>query len=165
MTAPSPAGKPAANANELLKHMLGFFPRVDAKLSLLLSLNVAMGGILASSVREVSGWHYTLLAPGLALGLLIASFWNLYRAALPQLMESRTASLIYFRAVAEKEEAAYVDAVLTTDAMELERDLARQTWRNAVILSEKFTRVDRAFRYTALAALPWALWLAVGTRP
>lgn len=164
MTAPTPTGRSGPKANELLKHMLGFFPRVDAKLSLLLTLNLGMLGILASAVRDVSRWEFILIAPGLALVLLAASFWNLYRASLPRMMESRTASLIYFRAVAEREEAAYVDAVLTIDPVELERDLARQAWRNAVILTEKFTRVDRAFRYTALAALPWAVWLAVGAR-
>lgn len=161
MTGTGFPGKRDMRAAELLKLMLSLFPRIEAKLSLLLTLNVGMGGVLASSLRPVPRWDFTLIAPALAVALLVASFWNLYRAALPQLMESKTKSLFYFRAIAEQEESSYVEAVLATDAEELERDLARQTWRNAVILTAKFTRVDRAFRYTAIAALPWAIWLAI----
>lgn len=161
MTGPASTDKRDVRAAELLKLMLGFFPRVEAKLSLLLTLNVAMLGVLASSIRPIPRGDFTLIAPALAVLLLGASFWNLYRAALPQLMESDTKSLFYFRAIAEQEEASYIDAVMATDAQELERDLARQIWRNAVILTAKFTRVDRAFRYTAMAAAPWAIWLAL----
>ncbi|MGI8619326.1 MAG: Pycsar system effector family protein [Gemmatimonadaceae bacterium] len=161
MTGPASSDKRDVRAAEILKLLLGFFPRVEAKLSLLLTLNVGMLGVLASSLRPVPRWDFGLIAPALAVALLGASFWNLYRAALPQLMESDTKSLFYFRAIAEQDESSYIDAVLATDAKELERDLARQTWRNAVILTGKFARVDRAFRYTAIAAIPWAVWLAI----
>lgn len=161
MTGPASSDKRDVRAAEILKLLLGFFPRVEAKLSLLLTLNVGMLGVLASSLRPVPRWDFALIAPALAVALLVASFWNLYRAALPQLMESDTKSLFYFRAIAEQDESSYIDAVLATDAQELERDLARQTWRNAVILTGKFARVDRAFRYTAIAAIPWAVWLAI----
>src|SRR5438128_11442795 len=91
-------------AREQLRVVLDFFGRVETKLSVVLGVDLAMLGFLASKIPAaatvpVVGW----LAVGVFALLSAGSLWNLYRASAPQL-EGGHDSLVYFREIANRTE-------------------------------------------------------------
>ncbi|MGA8321276.1 MAG: Pycsar system effector family protein [Xanthobacteraceae bacterium] len=144
---------------EQLDRIMGFFPRVDAKGSFLFALNTGMLAFLFLNLRptDLNAWFLALPA-GVAIVTLAASLINLYRSAYPSL-KGGAESLIYFREIAKRTEAKYIDAFTKqTDAYV--RDVMGQVWRNSEILTIKYDAVKLAFILTAFTIIPWSIFLS-----
>ncbi|MGB7040221.1 MAG: Pycsar system effector family protein [Xanthobacteraceae bacterium] len=146
-------------AEKQLDRIMGFFPRVDAKGSFLFALNTGMLAFLFLNLRptDLHAWFLALPA-GVAIVTLAASLINLYRSAYPSL-KGGAESLIYFREIAKRTEAKYIDAFTKqTDAYV--RDVMGQVWRNSEILTIKYDAVKLAFILTAFTIIPWSIFLS-----
>jgi hypothetical protein len=144
-----------------LNLVLGFFSRVDAKASVVLAVDTGMAGYLAShfpSPFAIPIWQ--LLVPILSFLLIVGSFWHLYKGAFPNLAGGNQ-SLVYFREIAKRTEAKFIDEFAAQSETDYAKDMLGQAWRNSEILTEKFDRLKWAFLFMAIAAIPWAFSLVL----
>lgn len=95
----------------------------------------------------------------LALGL-IASYTFLYRCNFPDLKGDRN-SLIYFAAIQDRTESAFVAEYEAVTDEAYRADMLRQIWRNSAILCEKYRAVAVAIRSSLATLLPFALFLTM----
>jgi len=146
-----------------LDRVLGFFPRVETKISALFAVDAAMLGLLALNTKldDVGIW-YLAIFEGLAMVGLGVSLWYLYKASYPQLEGGQT-SLVYFREIASRTEAQYIQEMKECDEAKYEQELLGQVWRNSEILKMKFDALKQAFIYTALSIPAWFLALMIAT--
>ena len=146
-------------AGKQLDRVLGFFPRVEAKISALFAVDIAMLAALALNARaqDFAVWYLTALGV-IAVVALAASIWFLYRASFPQL-QGGASSLIYFHEIAKRTESAYLAEMKECDAEKLASEMLAQVWRNSEILRDKFIGVKHAFMCTAAAVPFWFLAL------
>jgi hypothetical protein len=86
----------------------------------------------------------------------------LYRGAFPKL-EGGSSSLVYFREIARRTEAKFIDEFMKQSDEDHIKDLLGQAWRNSEILKEKFDDLKAAFIFLALAIPPWVVALAIFT--
>jgi Family of unknown function (DUF5706) len=150
-----------AVAKDELNLVLSFFSRVDAKASVVLAVDTGMAGYLASRMPAASALlRWPMLIPLLAFVLIGISIWHLYKGAFPNLVGGNQ-SLVYFREVAKRTEAKFLDEFIAQDESTLAKDLLGQAWRNAEILVEKFNHLKCAFVFMALAVFPWVVSLAM----
>lgn len=142
-----------------LDRILGFFPRVDAKASFLFAADVGMLGVMATNFArgDLALWSETIPAVIAAI-LLCASLLFVYRASFPAL-SGGAESLIYFREIAKKTEANFIEAFRKQSEDAITRDLLAQVWRNAEILKLKYDAIKISFVLTALGVVPWCLFL------
>ena len=148
-------------AKDELNLVLSFFARVDAKASVVLGVDTAMAGYLAGRMPSLKTMPYWQTLFPLAAFLLIGnSIWQLYKGAFPNLAGGN-ASLVYFREVARRTEAKFIDEFITQEETAYVKDLLGQAWRNSEILVEKFNHLRLAFVFMALAVFPWAVSLAI----
>lgn len=146
-------------ANDQLNRVLGFFPRVDTKHSVVLAIDTGMLAFLAARAPSFAVLGGRLgVAPGLTLIFVAVSFGYLYAGGSPNLVGGNQ-SLTYFREIAARTEAKYIDAFLSTSDDEYLKDLLGQVWRNSEILAAKFDHLQRALLFLALAILPWVVSL------
>lgn len=149
------------NAQSQLDRILGFFPRVDGKGSVLLAVNTGMLGFLAAQVlpfHSLTWWQITV--PAISVVLLGTSLWFLYRGAFPTL-DGGHQSLVYFREIAARTEAKFVDEFSKQTVSEYAKDILGQVWRNSEILKAKFDSIKWAFIFLALAIPPWVASLVI----
>jgi hypothetical protein len=146
-----------AAASSQLDRVLGFFPRVDNKISALFAVNVGMLTVLVLnfSAKDVYVWYLVLLGVLVVLGLG-ASLVLLYTASFPQLAGGEQ-SLVYFREIAKRTESNFIQEARECDPNKQLTDLLGQVWRNSQILRIKYDRTKWAFIATAIT-LP--IWLA-----
>lgn len=151
------------SARDQLGRVLGFFSRVDAKASVLLAVDTGMLGFLAAKIpplNKLAWWEITI--PVVAVLLLAASLWYLYKSAFPKL-EGGGMSLVYFREIARRTEANFIGEFMKQSDEDHIKDLLGQTWRNSEILKGKFDDLKAAFIFLALAIPPWVVALAIFT--
>lgn len=150
-------------ASDQLARILGFFSRIDSKASVVLAVDTGMLAFLASKLPPLYAlqWWDILIAV-LALLLLTLSLWNIYREAFPSL-EGGHESLVYFREIAKRTEAKFIEEFKRQTQTEHTADLLGQIWRNSEILKEKFDHVKLAFVFLSLAILPWVVAVALFT--
>lgn len=147
-------------ANDQLNRVLGFFPRVDAKASVILSINIGMLALLAVNAPAWREFQWPMLIAALPLVLIGISLVQLYLNAFPQL-DGGHDSMVYFREIAKKTEVKYVEEFVKLGEDEYLKDLLSQTWRNSEILKKKFDHVRMAFVFLAWGIAPWLVSLAV----
>ena len=146
-------------ANKQLDRVLGFFPRVETKVSFLFAMNSGLLAILALNLQIADFYRWYLIIPAIAAVLLLAaSLYFVYRCTFPQLKGGAN-SLIYFREIAKKTEAGFITEVLAQDDEKYARELLGQVWRNSEILKIKYDAMKVAFILAALALIPWLLFL------
>ncbi len=153
----------SAFATDQLNRLMGFYPRVETKASLILATNIGMLGAMAVNfpVRDI-------LSPRGCCGtitalLLLFSLWHLYVVFFPHLKPGEKPSLVFFGDIASMGWRGYHNAVTTVTEADLLEDLTCQIWRNSEILKIKFDRTQSAFIFT-LTALPfWLLLLSAAT--
>jgi len=150
-------------AVDQLDRVLSFFARVDTKISALFAVDVAMLALLALNARlaDLQIW-YLVLAYVLSIVAISASIWFLYRASYP-VLDGGHQSLVYFREIARRTEAAFLKEMRTCSDAAYTDDLMAQVWRNAEILTLKFNAVKLAFVATSLALPSWFLALAAAS--
>jgi hypothetical protein len=144
--------------------ILGFFPRVESKIGLLVGLEVAMAGYLAARLPQQHLWLtmsvWTILGLFVTAGSLVLSFVCLYRAMFPTL-DSGHRSLIYFREIGCRTEPKFLAEYEKANDETLLVDMHRQIWRNSEILMQKFDRLKIAFICFAIAIPAWLSTLAL----
>jgi len=144
-----------AHASAQLDRVLGFFPRVDSKISALFAVDTGMLALLAMNAQAADfGSWYIVALNAISVLLLGTSIVFLYRASFPQ-MKGGSGSLVYFREIGKLTEANYIGAMSAYDDERLARDLMGQVWRNSEILTEKFEALKHAFWAAGAALLPW----------
>ena len=149
----------SASRDELVL-VLSFFPRADAKASVVLAVDTGMVGYLAAHLPGIDSMRWwEFLAPALTIALLAWSFWHLYRGAFPQL-KGGEGSLVYFREVAGRTETKFVDGFTAQEESAYVKDILGQAWRNSQILKAKFDDLKHSFILMAVAAVPWTISLA-----
>src|SRR5437879_6504356 len=133
------------SARDQLARVLGFFSRVDAKASVVLAVDTGMLAFLVARMPTPSSLTWSAIAvSGGTAALLGISLWFLYKGAFPSL-KGGAASLIYFREIAGRTEAKYIEEFSTQSSSDYVRDLLGQVWRNSEILKEKFDYLKIAF--------------------
>jgi hypothetical protein len=140
--------------------VLSFFPRVDAKASVVLAVDTGMVGYMSAhlpGLDSIRWWEF--LAPACTIALLSWSFWYLYKGAFPQLKGGQ-GSLVYFREIAGRTETRFIDEFISQQESAYIKDVLGQAWRNSQILQEKFDDLRRAFIFMAVAVLPWTIALS-----
>jgi hypothetical protein len=148
-------------ARDQLDLVMGFFARVDGKASVLLAINTGMLAVLASNSPPVRNMSLTSgLAAAFAILLIGGSLWFLYRVAFPVLSGGQQ-SLIFFREIANRTEARFVDDFIAQDDTARLKDLLGQVWRNSAVLKSKFDSVRAAFILMAIAIIPWVTALSI----
>ena len=152
--------KDVETARQQLALVLGFFTRADDKLSLLLGVDLGMTAVAFAALDVPAGLAIgqVMLAVTFA-ALMLISLLHLFKGSFPQL-EGGEQSLVYFRAIAAKQEAAFVAEFSEMTEADLARDLLQQTWRNSAILKKKFGHVKTAYVVTIVAVMPWSGLLA-----
>lgn len=143
-------------ARDQLNLVLSFFPRVDAKASALLAIDTGMLALLTSKAPPPTTMQVlSYVLAGIASAMLGGSLWFLYRVAFPSL-DGGHQSLIYFREIARRTEANFIDAFRAEEEECRVKDLLGQIWRNSCILTAKFDALKWAFILMALAVIPWS---------
>jgi hypothetical protein len=146
-------------AKDQLNLVLSFFPRVDAKSSVVFAVNTAMVGYLASRFPpsfSIPWWLF--ISPIIAFALLGTSFICLYKGAFP-ILTGGNDSLVYFQEIAKKTEAKFIQEFSSLSESDYSSELLGQAWRNSQILATKFKYLKRAFIFLALAVIPWTIAL------
>jgi hypothetical protein len=142
-----------------LDRVLGFFARVEAKASFLFAINTTLLALIALNLRKSDLVLWYVMVPGLAaVLLLVVSLWFIYQCHFPKL-DGGSGSLVYFAEIAKRTEAKFISECEGVDEKDLIKDYLGQTWRNAQILTAKFSHVKTAFTLTGLALLPWFAFL------
>ena len=144
-----------------LDRVLGFFPRVEARISGLFGVNtlIVVMAALNLSVGDLRLWYVMVPSAILVVGLLV-SYYHLFKANFPDDTGSED-SLVFFKRIQERTEANYITEFLDCSEAKLRDDLLGQVWRNACILCVKYTRVKQAIIATALSVVPLVIVLMI----
>lgn len=143
-----------------LNRTLGFFPRVESKFSVILSVDVGMLALLALNAPPLRQFDWYMLFAVIPVGLIIVSIIQVYFGMFPRL-EGGSQSLLYFREIASKTESNFIEAFKAQSEEAYIKDLSGQIWRNFEILKKKFDHLKTAFTLLAWAMVPWLMMLAV----
>ncbi|MGN6236142.1 Pycsar system effector family protein [Dyella sp.] len=148
-------------AKSQLDLVLGFFPRIDAKFSVVLGLDLGMLGVLASKIPSswaaVPGATWCVVA-GFATALIF-SLVQLYRGSYPN-VKGGEGSVIFFGHIANQTEHKFIEAFKELTNERLADELLGQAWRNSKILQEKISALRWAYIFMAVAIVPWVVALA-----
>jgi hypothetical protein len=149
-------------ARDQLNRILGFFPRVDAKISVLLSVAIAMLALLAGKapINELQWNSRPALVAFLSLALIALSLVFLYQASFPRLAGGRR-SLLYFREIAKRKESAFIAEFSEQSEEAYLKDMLAQVWRNSEILKQKYDYIKYSFIVLLCALPPWLIALAM----
>jgi hypothetical protein len=148
-------------AEKQLDRVLSFFPRVEAKGSFLFALNTGLLALVALNLQIDDFRVWFLILPAIVVFLLTGvSLYFLYRCSFPWLKGGAN-SLIYFREIAKRTEAKFIDEFMAQSDDAHIRDLLGQAWRNSEILKMKFDAIKIAFILSAITLLPWTTFLAL----
>src|SRR5437660_9840787 len=129
-----------------LDRVLAFFPRADAKGSVLLAVDTGMLAVLASNSPPSSSFDWIILITLLPVLLLGMSLWHLYMGAFPSLKGGHD-SLIYFREISNRTEYRFIEEFIAQLDEARLKDVLSQVWRNSEILREKFDHISSAFNW------------------
>ncbi|MFY9619724.1 MAG: Pycsar system effector family protein [Pyrinomonadaceae bacterium] len=149
-------------ARDQLNRVLGFFPRVDAKISVLLSVDIAMLALLASRapIKELTWNSLPAWVAILSLALIALSLIFLYQASFPRLLGGQR-SLLYFRGIVRRKESEFIDEFTQLSDEDYLRDILSQIWRNSEILKQKYDYLKYSFIALICALPPWLMALAM----
>jgi hypothetical protein len=148
-------------ARDQLNLVLSFFARVDAKASVVLAVNTGMLAVLASNAPASCNMSVNAaIAAALAAILITGSLWFLYKVAFPTLAGGHQ-SLVFFREIAKRTEARFIEEYIAQDKPSRLKDLLGQVWRNSEILKMKFNALRLAFILMAIAIVPWVIAVAL----
>jgi hypothetical protein len=149
-------------ARDQLNRVLGFFPRVDAKISVLLSVAIAMLALLAGKapVQQLQWNSGPALVATLAFALIALNLFLLYQASFPRLAGGRL-SLLYFREIAKRKETAFIAEFAEQSEETYLKDLLAQVWRNSEILKRKYDYIKYSFIVLLCSLPPWLIALAL----
>lgn len=143
-----------------LDRILAFFPRVESKATFLFAFNGAVMALMAINVGRGDFFIWYIALPGLIAAILVSlSVYFVYRCIFPDLYGG-SSSLFYFREIAKRTEAGFIEEFENQEPDKLKRDLLGQVWRNSEILEAKFDAIKIAFVLSAIGIIPAAIYLA-----
>lgn len=144
-----------------LDRVLGFFPRVEARINALFGVNTLILIIAALNVSagDLQLWYVTIPGSLLLVGLLV-SYYHLFRANFPD-DNGGEKSLIFFKEIQKRTEANYIAEFLECSEATLRNDLLGQIWRNSCIVCEKYRRVKLAIIACAMSVAPFVVFLVI----
>ena len=143
-----------------LDRVLGFFPRIEARINGLFGVNtlILAVGALNVSVSDLKLWY--VMIPGTVAVLALAmSYVFLFRANFPD-VQGGAGSLIFFAEIQKRTEIGYLDQVLACSEDDFRKDMVGQIWRNSQILCGKYIHVKNAIISTTVALVPFFIFLA-----
>lgn len=140
-----------------LNLVLGFFPRVDTRLSAVLAIDLGMLALAGDRwLSHDASWRVIACAVAFAIPIC-ASFYHLWDAIVPD-RRGGTNSLVFFRSIAKLRESDFRTRYMNLSSAELVCDLLEQAWRNSKVLECKFTALRKACIAMAFSVPPW-VWL------
>ncbi|MBS7669592.1 Pycsar system effector family protein [Croceicoccus gelatinilyticus] len=144
-----------------LDRVLGFFPRVEARINALFGVNTLILIIAALNVSagDLQLWYVTIPGSLLLVGLLV-SYYHLFRANFPD-DNGGEKSLIFFKEIQKRTEANYIAEFHECSEATLRNDLLGQIWRNSCIVCEKYRRVKLAIIACAMSVAPFVVFLVI----
>ncbi|MEC7741658.1 MAG: Pycsar system effector family protein [Pseudomonadota bacterium] len=144
-----------------LDRVLGFFPRVEARINALFGVNTLILIIAALNVSagDLQLWYVTIPGALLLVGLIV-SYYHLFRANFPD-DNGGEKSLIFFKEIQKRTEANYIAEFLECSEATLRNDLLGQIWRNSCIVCEKYRRVKLAIIACAISVAPFVVFLVI----
>lgn len=98
-------------SKDLLVFVLSFFPRVEAKASVVLGLDTAMLSLLGITAPPIRSFDWSMIFAVIPVTLISASLVFLYLQLFPQL-DGGHQSLLYFREIAKRNESQFMDEFL-----------------------------------------------------
>lgn len=154
-----------ATALTQLNLVLAFFQRVESRLALVFGVDVSMLALLTAALPPYAMWDARMLLTAFAVFLIVASvnsiWWGMFPNVAGGKLEDGKTSVVFFRSVGDRKEAAFVDEFSAQTEESYTRDLLGQIWINSKILSAKFASLERAFLWMLAALVPWLAALAV----
>src|SRR5690606_33339647 len=143
-----------------LDRVLGFFPRVEARINALFGVNTLILAVSALNISlpDLAFWYVSV--PGaLLLAGLVTSYVFLFNANFPDTRGGQ-GSLVYFAEIRKRTEAGYLNDLAACSDAQFRDDLVGQIWRNSDILCCKYEAVKKAIIATALSIIPFVCFLA-----
>jgi hypothetical protein len=152
-----------ALAESSLDRIHEFFPRVDTKASFVFALDTGMLASIALNLEAADFYvRHLLILGAVSVGLLFTSLYFIYRCQFPQL-DGGSGSKIYFKEIATRPETKFIEEFMEETDQGMTKDLLGQVWRNSEILRQKYVALKYAFILTAIAVVPWFLFLIFAT--
>jgi hypothetical protein len=153
------------SAGARLSLVLGFFPRVESRLTLVLGVNLSMLALLVSAAPPLAKWNAAAAIVLLPVACIVASLYYVWRGLFPDvrggtLTDGRT-SLVFFGTIAARTEIVFVADAASQTEDDHTRDLFSQVWINSKILSIKFESLRVAFLWMLVSIIPWMAALGV----
>lgn len=145
--------------DKILGRQIQWIAAADSRIIILLGIDTAMLGVLATRVQILKAWTIPdACAVTLALVALAISLFSVGMAAVPRTSGPKQ-SLIFFQGIADHDIEQFKTAMENLTNADLIKDLANQTHRNAQIASLKFRWVTCSLRLLVIAITPWAVAL------
>lgn len=144
-----------------LDRVLGFFPRVEARINTLFGVNtlILIIAALNLSAGDLRLWYVAILGSLLLVGVLV-SYYHLFCANFPA-DKGGEKSLVFFKEIQKRTEANYIAEFLECNEATLRNDLLGQVWRNSCIVCDKYQRVKLAIIATAISIAPFVMFLVI----
>jgi len=144
-----------------LDRVLGFFPRVEARINTLFGVNtlILIVAALNLSAGDLQLWYVTIPGSLLLVGLLV-SYYHLFRANFPD-DNGGEKSLVFFKEIQKRTEANFIAEFLECSETTLRNDLLGQIWRNSCIVCQKYLRVKQAIIATAISTANFVILLVI----
>jgi hypothetical protein len=138
-----------------LSRLLDWIGRIDSKSSVVLGVNTAMLGVLASLAPAPHLWKSKFMIVA-AFGTLfpVVSLCCVYFVNYPQ-TKGPVTSLNFFGGIAKHSFREYNHAFMKLSASEHLSDVLEQCHRNAEIVSWKFGALKIAYRALLIGVIPW----------
>jgi hypothetical protein len=139
-----------------LERLLDWVNRFDTKLPIILGVDTAMLGILATFAPPLYLWNQLMTYLTIvSVALLTTSLFFVYLGSYPQ-TKAPSKSLLYFGSMARNTFTEYQQTFLNQSAEDYLNDLLEQGHRNSEILDRKFKMLKWAYRMLFIGVLPWA---------
>ena len=145
-----------------LDRVLGFFPRVEARINGLFAFNSIILTMVAINLTASDLLLWYVMIPAIVTGVgLSFSYYFLFKANFPD-TNGGEGNLVFFGEIKKQSEADYRDALLGCSEDRYCKDLIGQIWRNSQILCAKYQGVKLAIVATAMSIVPF-LWFLSAT--
>jgi hypothetical protein len=153
--------KKIVNAQWILERNLSWIATADVKAGVIITLNIAMLGGLATivnSVKFVSSWAWVFIAIAASLGVLSTNFTA---ACLLPRLDGPEKSLIFFGKITDLDRSDYINVLAKVTDQDYFEDLAEQIHRNAEISMTKHMYVKKATIIAFISAVAWVLSILI----
>ncbi len=148
-------------AEQCLARQLDWIKAVEAKVSVLVAMNVATLGVLVTRIPEQpNNWWLVGLFAFLGGGCFVTSLVFCLLASFPR-TKSPNLSLLFFGSISDHSSEEYTKRFGSLTENDYLDDVLKQVYRNAEIAGVKFGNVKCATGFLLGGILPWLVSLYV----